>query len=100
MKTETFSYMPPFTNEQIAKQIKYFLKNGWIVGIEYSGKPGPKLAFWNWWKLPMFGKPSAEDVLAEIEMCQKSNPENFIRITSYDSMRQGQVMSFVVQRPM
>lgn len=99
MKTETFSYIPPFTNEQIVKQIEYFLKNNWIVGIEYSASPGPTLAYWDWWKLPLFGQHTAENVMAEIEACRKLNPQSYIRVTSYDSARQGQVMSFVVHRP-
>lgn len=99
MKTETFSYIPPFTDEQTAKQIEYFLKKDWIVGIEYSSQPNPALAFWNWWKLPMFGQHTAKETLAEIEACKKANPGNYIRITAYDSVRQGQVMSFVVHKP-
>jgi len=99
MKTETFSYIPPFTPEQTAKQIDYFLKKGWIVGIEFSADPKPELVFWSWWKLPMFGQHTAKDVLVEFEACKKANPDSYIRITSYDSARQGLSMCFVAYNP-
>ncbi len=99
MKTETFSYLPVLTSEQVEKQIQYFLNNGCVIGIEYSSQPGPALAFWDWWKLPLFNMRSVTEVMAEIEACKSKNPENYIRVTSYDNARQSQVMSFVVHRP-
>ena len=99
MKTETFSYLPILTREQIEKQIQYFLNNGWIIGIEYSSHPGPALAFWDWWKLPLFNMRSANEIMIEIESCKANHSKSFIRITSYDNARQSQAMSFVVHRP-
>lgn len=99
MKTETFSYLPALTTEQIEKQIQHFLNNGWVVGIEYSSQPDPALAYWDWWKLPLFNMRSVSEIMAEIEACKSQNPEGYIRLTSYDNTRQTQVMSFVVHRP-
>ena len=99
MKTETFSYLPAFTGEQVEKQIQYFLNNGWIVGIEYSSQLGPALAFWDWWKLPLFNMRSVHEIMVEIEACKASHVNSYIRVTSYDNARQAQVMSFVVHRP-
>jgi len=99
MKTETFSYLPTFTMEQIEKQIQYFLDNDWVVGIEYTSQPDPALAFWDWWKLPLFNTRSVDEIMSEIETCKSKNPESYVRLTSYDNIRQTQVMSFVVHRP-
>jgi ribulose-bisphosphate carboxylase small chain len=99
MKTETFSYLPALTREQIEKQIQYFLNNGGVVGIEFSSQPGPALAFWDWWKLPLFNLRTVNEIMGEIEACQAEHTETYIRITSYDNARQSQAMSFVVHRP-
>ena len=99
MKTETFSYLPTFTHEQIEKQIQYFLNNGWVIGIEYSSHLDPALVFWDWWKLPLFNMRSVDEIVAEIEACKANHANSYIRITSYDNTRQTQVMSFVVHRP-
>src|SRR5574342_1138905 len=99
MKTETFSYLPALTKEQIEKQIQYFLDNSWVVGIEYSSQPDPALAFWDWWKLPLFNIRMVGETRAEIEACRAEHANSFIRITSYDNTRQAQVMSFVVHHP-
>lgn len=99
MKTETFSYLSALTSEQVEKQIQYFLNNGWVVGIEYSSQPSPALAFWDWWKLPLFNMRSVDEIMTEIEACKVNHANSYIRITSYDNARQSQVMSFVVHRP-
>ena len=99
MKTETFSYLPAFTGEQVEKQVQYFLNNGCVIGIEYSSLPGPALAFWDWWKLPLFNMRSVDEIMSEIEFCKANHPDSYIRITSYDNTRQTQVMSFVVHHP-
>jgi ribulose-bisphosphate carboxylase small chain len=99
MKTETFSYLPALNAEQVAKQVEYFLRNGWVVGIEYCARPDPALAFWNWWKLPLFNARAAAEIMEEIDACKTENPGSYIRITGYDNVRQRQSMSFVVYRP-
>lgn len=99
MKTETFSYLPVFSREQIEKQIQYFLKMNWVVGIEYTSQPDPRLAFWDWWKLPLFNVRTVGEIMSEIEACKAANTNCYVRITSYDNARQTQVMSFVVHKP-
>jgi ribulose-bisphosphate carboxylase small chain len=99
MKTETFSYLPAFTGDQVEKQIAHFLDNGCVIGIEYSSQPGPALSFWDWWKLPLFSLRVVNEVIAEIEACKAAHPQSYVRVTSYDNARQTQVMSFVVYRP-
>ena len=33
---ETFSYLPPLTGEQIAKQVDYVINNGWTPCLEFA----------------------------------------------------------------
>ena len=33
---ETFSYLPPLTDDQIAKQVDYIVNNGWTPCLEFS----------------------------------------------------------------
>lgn len=99
MKTETFSYLPALNQEQLTRQIQYFLDNDWIPGIEFTARPGPTTSLWNWWKLPLFGARTPDEVLGEVAACRRANADCYIRITAYDRDRQGQVMAFVVHRP-
>ena len=38
-----FSFLPDLSDEQIAKQVKYCLDNGWAVNVEYTDDPHPRL---------------------------------------------------------
>lgn len=99
MKLETFSYLPPMTQEQVSRQIRYILSKGLIPAIEYTCRPGADQVYWSLWKLPLFGAKGPEDVLAEIEACKAANPGCFVKLNGYDNVKQGQVVSFVVYRP-
>ncbi len=33
---ETFSYLPPLTSDQIARQVDYIVGNGWVPCLEFS----------------------------------------------------------------
>ena len=48
----TFSFLPDFTDEQIDAQIKYSLRNGWAISIEYTDDIHPRNAYWEMWGLP------------------------------------------------
>ena len=99
MRTETFSYLPPMTDEQIGKQIAYILRNGWIPAIEFTDRPGPGNHFWTLWKLPLFEATTVDEVMAEVKACREAHPDCFVKIVGYDSRRQGQTLGFIVYRP-
>ncbi len=99
MYTETFSYLPQFSEKDIAKQVEYILRNNWIPGIEYTDDPGPHNSYWTFWKLPLFNARTVEEVLEEVNACKQENPTCYIKITGYDNKRQGQVLSFLAYRP-
>src|SRR5260370_1312192 len=52
----TFSYLPDFTDDEIAAQIGYALANGWAVAVEVTDDPHPRNVLWDMWGLPMFAR--------------------------------------------
>jgi ribulose-bisphosphate carboxylase small chain len=110
IKFETLSFLPPLTDDQIAKQIDYMLRNGWIPTIEFDksgvvSQTALKLPgyydgrYWSMWKLPLFGAKDSSQVLSEINEAQKAYPESFIRVIGFDNVRQVQIVSFIVKKP-
>src|SRR5215470_15090608 len=51
----TFSYLPDFTDDEIAAQIGYAQARGWAVAVEFTDDPHPRNVLWEMWGLPMFG---------------------------------------------
>ena len=99
MPSETFSYLPPMTGAEVRAQVDHLNAEGLIPGIEYAERPAPRDSYWKLWKLPFVDHPSADAVLAEVDQCAAANPGAHIKLVGYDSVRQGQVVSFVVRRP-
>lgn len=114
---ETFSYLPPLSDDQIARQVDYIVNNGWTPCLEFSQ---PDLAYvsndncvrmgdvscnyydnryWTMWKLPMFGCTDPIQVLREIDNATKAFPNAYIRMAAFDPLRQVQVASMLVHRP-
>ncbi len=55
--------------------------------------------YWTMYKLPMFGCNDAGQVLNEISNATRSFPDAYIRIISFDPVRQVQMSSLLVHRP-
>jgi ribulose-bisphosphate carboxylase small chain len=51
------------------------------------------------WKLPFVGRPDPGTVLEELDACAAAHPADHVKLVGYDSVRQGQVVSFVVRVP-
>jgi ribulose-bisphosphate carboxylase small chain len=115
---ETLSFLPPLTNDQIAKQIDYITNAGNVPCIEFAEKHQAYVSsencirmangvtsnyadnrYWTMFKLPMFGCTDSSQVLKEIENAKKSFPDAYIRIVAFDNVRQVQVGGFLVHRP-
>lgn len=96
IRVGTFSYLPTFQPEEIAKQIDYLLSRGLEPAIEHVEPVRARVRYWHLWKLPLFGERSREAIETEIEACRAENPGDFIRLIGYDTKRQTQVVSFVV----
>jgi ribulose-bisphosphate carboxylase small chain len=99
----TFSFLPDFTDEDIAAQLRYAIGRGWAVSIEYTDDPHPRNAYWEMWGLPHFdvGLEETEIILREIRAAREAFPEYYIKVLAYDPTytRQTTAMSFIVNRP-
>ncbi len=96
---ETFSYLPPFTPEQVRDQVRYMIGKGWICAIEYVEPEHAGDDYWYMWKLPLFGVTDEQEVLRELDACRETYPGCLVRLIGYDNIRQTQGLSFVVYRP-
>ncbi len=96
---ETFSYLPPLTDQQIAKQIDFMIDQGYIPGIEFEKDPDPTLHHWTLWKLPLFDARSSQDVLNEVRECRSEYSDCYIRVVGFDNIKQCQTVSFIVYKP-
>ena len=96
-----FSFLPDLSDEQIAAQIRYALKNGWAVNVEYTDDPHPRNTYWEMYGNPMFDLKDAAGILLEINGCRKAFPNHYIRVTAFDSTRGWETvrMSYIVNRP-
>ena len=84
-----FSFLPDLTDEQITRQIKYAIDNGWAVNVEYTDDPHPRNTYWEMWGLP------------EVNECRKTYPNHYVRLSAFDSTRgvESLKMCFLVNRP-
>merc|ERR1711990_250657 len=109
-KYECLSYLPTLSDADISKQVDYLVGNGWSPCIEFASQEeadtnqlffaGPALyenRYWTMWKLPMFGCQSGDEVLKEIEECQKEYPGYRVRVVGFDRVRQVQMAGFIVR---
>ncbi len=96
-----FSFLPDLTDEQITAQIRYALKNGWIVAIEYTDDPRPRNTYWQKFGTPMFDLQDPAGIVLEIHNCRTTFPRHYIRVMAFDTSRGRGMprMSFIVNRP-
>jgi ribulose-bisphosphate carboxylase small chain len=97
-KMETFSYLPQLTADELRKQLQYIVDSGWNPAIEHSEPENSGSNYWYMWKLPMFGETDIDAILAEVDLCHKSNPKNHVRVIGYDNIKQSQGTAFIVYR--
>jgi ribulose-bisphosphate carboxylase small chain len=115
---ETFSFLPPLSDDEIIKQVDYIVRNGFTPCLEFSspeqayvqsintGRMGGSVTcnyfdnrYWTMWKLPMFGCTDGAQVVAEIKNCTKAFPEAYIRLVAFDNVKQVQCSLLLVHRP-
>jgi ribulose-bisphosphate carboxylase small chain len=97
----TLSYLPDFSDEETAAQVRYCLRNGWPVSIEYTDDPHPRNAYWEMWGLPLFDQNDPAVVMREINECRRALPSHYIKVNGYDRTkgRQTTTLSLIVNRP-
>jgi ribulose-bisphosphate carboxylase small chain len=97
----TFSFLPDFTDAEIAAQVDYALKQGWALAVEYTDDPHPRNVYWEMWGMPMFDLQDAAGVLMEVNACRKAFPDHYIKINAFDATQgwESTRLSFIVNRP-
>jgi ribulose-bisphosphate carboxylase small chain len=99
----TFSFLPDFTDEQIAAQIRYALDKGWSMSVEHTDDAHPRNSYWEMWGQPYFElePEDHEVVLREVRACREAHPDHYVKLIAYDAGRgrQTTALSFIVNRP-
>lgn len=98
----TFSFLPPLTDEQIRRQVKYCLDHGWAVNIEFTDDPHPRNTFWEMWGTPMFDLRDPAAVMYELAECRKVHAGRaYIRLSAFDATAGWESirLSFITDRP-
>jgi ribulose-bisphosphate carboxylase small chain len=99
----TFSFLADLTDEEIEAQIRYGLRNGWAIMVEYTDDPHPRNNFWDVWKQPEFDlTPEEADVaMRDVHACREAYPNHYVKLVCYDSSlgRQSSMLSLIVNRP-
>jgi ribulose-bisphosphate carboxylase small chain len=116
-KFETFSFLPALTDAEIGRQVQMVIAKNLAPCLEFSSAEDAYVSsvscgrfsgstagyydnrYWTMWKLPMFGCSDASQVLNEIAQCKAAYPQCYIRLAAFDSVKQVQVVSFVVHQP-
>jgi ribulose-bisphosphate carboxylase small chain len=99
----TFSFLPDLSDEQIEAQLRYAVRNGWAIMVEYTDDPHPRNSLWEMWGNPHFDVPEAElgVALADVLAARAANPSSYVKVVCYDRSlgRQTTALSFIVGRP-
>ncbi len=96
-----FSFLPDLTDDQIAAQVRYALKQGWALAVEYTDDPHPRNTYWEMWGAPLFDLHDPEGVMEEVRGCRNAFPRQYVRVLAFDSRSGWETprMGFIVNRP-
>lgn len=97
----TFSFLPDLSDEQIKRQLKYCIDNGWAVNVEYTDDPHPRNTYWEMWGLPMFDLRDPAGIMLAINECREAFPRHYVRVSAFDASEgvESLRLSFIVNRP-
>jgi ribulose-bisphosphate carboxylase small chain len=99
----TFSFLPDLSDDEIAVQLRYALRNGWAIMLEHTDDPHPRNILWEMWDKPRFDlrETDAGVVLDDLEACRAAFPDRYVKVVCYDRSlgRQTTRLAFIVQRP-
>nr|QUE29553.1 ribulose-1,5-bisphosphate carboxylase/oxygenase small subunit [Erythrotrichia foliiformis] len=96
-----FSFLPDLTDEQITKQIRYAISQGWAINIEWTDDPHPRNSYWELWGLPLFDIKDVAAVKYELDSCRRAKSGYYIKVNAFDNTRgvESCCLSFIVDRP-
>jgi ribulose-bisphosphate carboxylase small chain len=72
----TFSFLPDLSDDQIAAQLRYALRNGWAIMVEHTDDPHPRNSLWEMWGQPLFdlGEDEVDVALRELRAARAACP--------------------------
>ncbi|MAT03444.1 MAG: ribulose bisphosphate carboxylase small subunit [Acidimicrobiaceae bacterium] len=96
-----FSFLPDLTDDEIAAQVDYFIRNGWAVSIEHTDDPHPRNTYWEMWGQPMFDLGSTRPFMTALAECREAMQSAYIRVTAFDATKgwESPRASFIAHRP-
>ncbi|KAI3467089.1 hypothetical protein Pfo_023752 [Paulownia fortunei] len=92
-KYETLSYLPTLSQESLAKEIEYLLRQKWIPSLEFELEHG--FVYRENHRSP----GSYDGCSSGAGGGQEGIPNAFIRIIGFDNVRQVQCISFIAYKP-
>jgi ribulose-bisphosphate carboxylase small chain len=99
----TFSFLPDLSDDQIAAQLRYALRNGWAIMVEHTDDAHPRNALWDMWAAPQFDlhEDDVDVALREVNEARAAHPHEYVKVVCYDRSlgRQTSALSFIVGRP-
>lgn len=97
----TFSYLDDLTDDQISRQVRYCLDQGWAIGIEHTDDPHPRNTYWEMWGQPLFDLTDPAGVMKDLAECRSAVSQDYIRVVGFDSSHGWETtrLSFIVNRP-
>jgi ribulose-bisphosphate carboxylase small chain len=98
-----FSFLADLSDEQIEAQLRYALRNGWAIIVEYTDDPHPRNGLWELWGTPRFDLAERESdvAMADVRAARAAFPHAYVKVVCYDRSlgRQTTALSFIVGRP-
>jgi len=99
----TFSFLPDLSDEEIEVQLRYALRNGWVIMLELTDDPHPRNILWEMWAQPTFdlAERDVDVVMEDVRACRAAFPERHVKVVCYDRSlgRQSTRLAFIVHRP-
>ena len=68
----TFSYLPDFSDEEIAAQVRYAMDQDWALAVEFTDDAHPRNVYWEMWGQPVFDEDDPAAVVAAVVEGQRS----------------------------
>ena len=96
---ETYSFLPPPSQEMINTHIEYIIANELVPQIEYSEYTGTPQGFWHQWHLPKNTWLTKNLIRQLLDKCIHAHPDAFIRLSGYNTKKRMFDINFVVRAP-
>ena len=98
-RSETYSFLPPPSQEMIHTHIAYIVNNELVPRIEYCEDTGTQQGFWHQWHLPKNTWATTTLIQQLLRKCIHAHPEAFVRLAGYNTIKRMSEINFIVRTP-